>query len=46
MQAEQEEKRRRDAIKPPTPEEIKAKKELEKRNADAKEEDDLEKDMI
>ena len=46
MQAEEAEKKRKAAIKPPTPEQIKAKKELAKRSADEKEEDDLEKDMI
>jgi hypothetical protein len=37
---------RKAAIKPPTPEEIKVKKELEEKNKEDKEEDDLEKDMI
>ena len=46
MQEEEAERKRKAAIKPPTPEEIKAKNEMEKRSADEKEEDDLEKDMI
>jgi hypothetical protein len=46
MQEEEAERKNKPAIKPPTPEEIKAKKEMEKRSADEKEEDDLEKDMI